>query len=104
MSMEFEWDEDKRQKTLLQRGIDFLDAVLIWDDPFRQERIDTRKDYGEVRYQTIGRCRLGVLFVAYTNRTYAEGEWVTRIISVRPANQADINQYETHTFVFGLAK
>lgn len=39
--MEFEWDEAKRQQTLLSRGIDFIDAALIWDDPFRQERIDT---------------------------------------------------------------
>ena len=34
--MEFEWDEHKRQITLLERGVDFIDAVLIWDDPFRQ--------------------------------------------------------------------
>lgn len=25
--MDFEWDENKRQKTLLQRGIDFIDAA-----------------------------------------------------------------------------
>jgi len=47
--MEFEWDENKRIKTLEQRGIDFWDAVLIWDDPLRQERVDTRNDYGEKR-------------------------------------------------------
>ena len=35
--MEFEWDENKRHLTLLERGIDFIDAVLVWDDPFRQE-------------------------------------------------------------------
>lgn len=33
--MDFEWDENKRQKTLLQRGIDFIDAALVWDDPMR---------------------------------------------------------------------
>jgi len=48
--MEFEWDENKWQKTLLERGIDFIDAVLIWDDPFRQERVDNRKEYGEIHY------------------------------------------------------
>jgi len=31
--MDFEWDENKREKTLLERGIDFIDAALIWDDP-----------------------------------------------------------------------
>lgn len=62
--MEFEWDEVKREKTLAERGIDFWDAVLIWDDPFRQERMDDRKDYGETRYQTIGKGPVGILFVA----------------------------------------
>lgn len=41
--MEFEWDETKREKTLAERGIDFWDAVLIWDDPFRQERVEVVK-------------------------------------------------------------
>jgi len=27
--MIFEWDEDKREKTILERGIDFADAVEI---------------------------------------------------------------------------
>jgi uncharacterized protein len=37
--VQFEWDENKRQATLFERGIDFIDAVLVWDDPFRQERV-----------------------------------------------------------------
>jgi hypothetical protein len=28
-TMLFDWDDDKRKKTLIQRGIDFIDAVLI---------------------------------------------------------------------------
>jgi uncharacterized protein len=96
--VEFEWDERKRQKTLLERGIDFIDAILVWDDPFRQERIDTRNDYGEVRFQTIGRVSLGVLFVVYTVRTYEEGRFVNRVISVRPAKRKEIEQYESLTF------
>jgi uncharacterized DUF497 family protein len=101
--MEFEWDENKRQKTLIERGIDFIDAVLIWDDPFRQERHDTRREYGEVRYQTIGRGPLGILFVVYTVRTYSEGRCVNRIISARPAKKREIEQYEKSTFKYGRA-
>jgi uncharacterized DUF497 family protein len=41
--MNFEWDEEKREKTLRDRGIDFIDAAMIWKDPLRQERIDHRK-------------------------------------------------------------
>jgi uncharacterized protein len=96
--VEFEWDERKRQKTLLERGIDFIDAILIWDDPFRQERIDTRKDYGEIRYQTIGKVSLGILFVVYTVRIFEEGRPVNRVISVRPAKRKEIEQYESLTF------
>ena len=100
--MEFEWDEAKRQKTLLERGIDFYDAVLIWDDPFRQERIDNRKNYGEVRYQTIGKGPLGILFVVYTVRVYEAGEPVNRLISARPAKKKDIEQYTSRNFTRGL--
>lgn len=100
--MEFEWDEAKRQKTLLQRGIDFIDAILIWDDPMRQERRDIRKPYGEARFQTIGKSKLGVIFVVYTVRVYEQGETVNRIISVRPAKRKDMEQYEKRIFSFGL--
>ena len=101
--MEFEWEEHKRQITLLERGIDFIDAILIWDDPFRQERIDTRKEYGEIRYQTIGKGPLGILFVVYTVRIYSEGKPINRIISVRPAKTREIEQYKSLTFKHGLA-
>ena len=100
--MEFEWDEDKREKTLTERGIDFWDAVLIWDDPLRQERVGTRKDYGEIKYQTIGRGPVGILFVAYTVRVYEKGKTVNRIISVRPAKHQEIEMYEKRTFPKGL--
>ncbi len=102
--MEFEWDESKRETTLLERGIDFIDAILIWDDPFRQERIDIRRNYGEVRYQTIGKGPLGILFVVYTVRVYEDGKPINRIISVRPAKRKDIAQYEARTFRWGLAQ
>lgn len=101
--MEFEWDENKRQITLLERGIDFIDAVLIWDDPFRQERVDNRKKYGETRYQTIGRGSLGILFVVYTVRIYSEGKPINRIISVRPAKKKEVEQYKLRTFSKGVA-
>lgn len=101
--MEFEWDEAKRQKTLHERGIDFIDAALIWDDPLRQERVDTRNEYGETRYQTIGQGPLGILFVVYTIRTYSDGELVNRIISARRAKKKEIEQYKSRIFKQGLA-
>jgi len=99
----FEWDENKRQTTIFVRGIDFVDAALIWDDPFRQERVDNREDYGEVRYQTIGRGPLGILFVVYTERDNDGDCVVNRIISARMAKRKEIAQYESRSFKFGVA-
>jgi len=96
--MDFEWDENKRKKTLRERGIDFIDATKIWKDPKRQERIDARKDHGEVRMQTIGRVDFGILFVVYTERVYENNEEVTRIISARMANETDKEEYHKMTF------
>ncbi len=96
--MDFEWDENKRIKTLRERGIDFIDATKIWKDPKRQERIDARKDHGEVRIQTIGRVDFGILFVVYTERVYENNEEVIRIISARMANERDKEEYSKMTF------
>ncbi|TQV74250.1 BrnT family toxin [Exilibacterium tricleocarpae] len=87
--MQFEWDEDKREETLRDRGIDFIDAALIWKDQMRQERVDLRHNYGETRIQTIGKSRLGILLVVYTERTYEDGEEVIRIISARKADKRE---------------
>ena len=35
--MIFDWDDKKREKTLRERGIDFIDAAMVWSDPKRQD-------------------------------------------------------------------
>ncbi len=96
--MQFEWDEKKRQATLTERGIDFIDAAMVWDDPKRQERVDNRRSSGEKRIQTIGRVHFGILFVVYTERVHDDGQETIRIISVRKANKRDREEYEKMTF------
>ncbi len=96
--MEFEWDENKRLKTLQERGIDFIDVTKIWKDPRRQERVDGRKNHGEVRIQTIGRVEFGILFVVYTERVYENEQEVVRIISARMANERDKEEYNKMIF------
>lgn len=96
--MLFDWDEEKRNKTILERGIDFIDAAFVWEDPFRQERADERSNYGEKRIQTIGKVSFGVLLVVYTVRVREDGKDVTRIISVRKAGRKERREYETRTF------
>ncbi len=96
--MLFDWNDDKRNQTLMDRGIDFIDAALVWDDPFRQERLDHRYHYGEKRIQTIGRVSFGILLVVYTERINQDGVEVIRIISARKASKRERAEYQTRTF------
>ncbi|MDE2013212.1 MAG: BrnT family toxin [Alphaproteobacteria bacterium] len=66
--MIFEWDETKNLRTLAERGFDFAYAAQVFADPGRLERVDTRRDYGEERRQTIGEVDGRVFFVAFTHR------------------------------------
>jgi uncharacterized DUF497 family protein len=52
--MEFEWDEAKRLSNLAQHGVDFRNAIVIFDG-FVIEANDVRNDYGETRIRAIGR-------------------------------------------------
>lgn len=96
--MLFDWDDKKREATLVERRIDFIDAVLVWEDPKRQERVDLRRNYGEKRIQTIGEVSFGILLVVYTERVNENGQEVARIISVRKANRKEREEYENRTF------
>lgn len=96
--MEFEWDENKRLKTLRERKIDFVDMIDLWDDPGRQEVRYLRNNYGEPRFQTIGRAKYNIYFVVYTERIYEDGAEVIRIISARRANMKEREMYENRTF------
>lgn len=51
--MIFEWDESKRESNLLKHGMDFLDAVKIFDNPILEWN-DDRQDYGEERMMSLG--------------------------------------------------
>lgn len=64
--MDFEWDPNKAASNLAKHGVDFADAIDIFDDP-RLLLVDPRR-YGERRYKAIGTVRGRVLFVAYTMR------------------------------------
>lgn len=87
MEVEFEWDESKNALNLAKHGIDFRDAIYLFLDDSRIERLDTRHGYGEERWQTIGLSEIGVLFVVYTER---KGNRI-RLISARPASTREKN-------------
>lgn len=87
--MQFEWDENKNTTNIDKHGIDFLDALTVFDDDNRLEAVDCRHEYGEERIQVIGQAIPGVLFVVYTWR---HGD-TRRIISARTATRRERARY-----------
>lgn len=101
--LEFEWDEDKNTANIFKHGIDFFDAVYIWNDPMRQERYDIEhSSNNEDRWQTIGLSRFGVLMVVYTDKVNFD-ESDIRIISARRAESHEVRQYQTMTYSNGAS-
>jgi uncharacterized DUF497 family protein len=85
--MEIEFDPDKRNKTLIERELDFARAGEIFaGHHFTTE--DTREDYSELRYITVGKLDSRMVVMVWTPR----GE-VRRIISLRKANDREYARY-----------
>jgi uncharacterized DUF497 family protein len=87
--MEFEWNEAKRQTNIRKHGIDFIDAVRVFDG-WTLTVVDDRFDYGEVRELSTGILD-GVLIttIVHTDR----GSRI-RLISARPASTRERIRYE----------
>lgn len=86
--MLFEWDETKSDRTYAERGFDFAHAARVFVDPLRLERVDSRRNYGEPRWQTIGEIDGKTFFVAFTRRSE-----MIRIISARRAHDHEDKAY-----------
>jgi uncharacterized DUF497 family protein len=89
--MDFEWDADKAQSNLRKHLVSFEDAALVFADPNRIETIDSRADYGEDRWITIGLAEPALLVVVYAVRG-EDGE-IIRIISARKADKDERAKY-----------
>jgi hypothetical protein len=76
----FEWDPAKRAANLQKHGIDFVDAVQVFEE-FVLRVPDLRRPYGEARIVAIGTVAGKLLSVVYTLRGSS-----LRIISARRAN------------------
>ena len=87
--MEFEWDETKNQRNILERRIGFAHAVRIFLGPVFEQVSDT-EDYGEVRIKALGQVDDVVLCVIYTLRGDKR-----RIISARKASRREREIYRT---------
>ena len=67
MADKFEWDEQKRLANARKHGIDFADAISIFESDI-VVMLDDRFDYGETRYIAFGLLQGNVIVVAYTER------------------------------------
>ena len=85
--MRITYDPQKRADTLTNRGLDFEDAPQVFvGDIFQMA--DDRRDYGEVRWQTIGRLDGHLVMVVWTARGRAR-----HIISMRKCNAREGKKY-----------
>ena len=76
----FDWDPNKEEENVRKHGVDFTTASEIWDGSVF-ERVDDRRDYGEVRFVAFGEVEERILAVVFTWRGMTR-----RIISARKAN------------------
>jgi uncharacterized protein len=85
--MAFEWDAAKNAANIAKHGIDFEDAIRIFDGPVL-EKADVRRDYGEARVIAFGVVDNRELAVVYTMRGAHQ-----RIISARRAHSRERKAY-----------
>jgi len=90
----FEWDRRKNSANQKKHGVSLELARLIFNDPRVISVLDTRFDYGEERWISIGSVGgLVVLVVAHASREDSNGEEIIRIISARPATRGEEDRY-----------
>ena len=85
--MAFEWDSVKNQANIKKHGVSFEAAKRIFEDTV-VTRPDTRRDYRETRYISIGKVANAFLVVVHT---YRGGN--IRLISARSASRKERETY-----------
>jgi uncharacterized DUF497 family protein len=86
--MKITYDPNKRILTLTHRNLDFEHANQIFANLFYTKE-DTRKDYGEIRFITVGFLHGNMVVMVWTQRGAAR-----HIISLRRANEKERKIYK----------
>ena len=86
--MKFKWDENKRLKNVRKHGLDLADAPEIFTKPM-VIRLDTREEYDEDRFVSIGVLKNQVVIVVYSEPDAN----TIRIISLRKAVKREQKLY-----------
>ncbi len=87
--MDWTWDPNKAASNIIDHGVSFEAAVIVFDDPFQLNLPDPHPD-GD-RWRTIGVVNVSTLFVVHT---LIEDEGRGRIISARRATRSERKVYE----------
>ena len=66
--MRFEWAEDKATSNLGKHGVDFREAVLVFDDVRAVEAYDAEHSLLEPRFWRIGWSGRRLLYVVFVER------------------------------------
>ncbi len=82
--MKIEFDPAKREWTLKDRGLDFLDAPMLFES-LTLTVVDDRVDYGEERFVSYGIIDGVAVALVWTDR-----DGVIRVISMRKMHLEEI--------------
>jgi uncharacterized DUF497 family protein len=86
--MKYTFDPIKDKTNLTKHGLSLSEAeCLAWDEALSW--IDMRRDYGEVRMIALVPMKQRLYYVVYVNKKVNR-----RIISLRKANNREIQRYE----------
>ena len=89
--MNISYDPGKNEKNIVERGISFERAAEFeWSSALIVE--DSRKNYGEPRFQALGFIGERLHALVFTPRV---GQ--VHVISLRKANRREVKRYETQT-------
>ena len=86
--MKITFDPAKCQAAIDERGLHFADAARMFSGPAISVE-DTRRDYGERRWQTIGFLAGRMVMVVWTKRDDAR-----HVMSVRKCNAREKKIYQ----------
>ena len=86
--MKITFDLAKRQAALDDRGLNFADAAVVFAGPTMTVE-DSRRDYGETRYQTVGFLADRMVMVVWTPRGEAR-----HVMSMRKCNAREKAIYQ----------
>ena len=85
--LEFEWNDEKAEINLKKHGVSFEDAVNVFLDDNALYYSDDEHSDGEERFKIVGMVEKVLTVI------YAEFGEVNRIISARPADKTERNDY-----------